>query len=173
MTREEKQLVITALAERLQEYPHFYLVDLGGLNAGATSDLRRQCFSQDVHLVVVKNTLFKRALVQSGKADLADDFAEVLHGETAVFFSNVGNAPARIIKDFRKSSEKPILKAAYVEEFTYIGSDQLEILATLKSREELVGDVIGLLQSPAKNVLSALQSGGQTLTGILKTLSQR
>ncbi len=173
MTREEKQQVITGLASKLQEYPHFYLVDLGGLNAEATSKLRRLCFSQDVQLIVVKNTLFKRALVEAEKSEIAENLSSVFHGETAVFFSEVGNAPARLIKEFRKEHEKPELKAAYVEESVYIGAEQLDTLATLKSREELIADVVSLLQSPAKNVISALQSGGQTLTGLLKTLGER
>ncbi|PIE83974.1 MAG: 50S ribosomal protein L10 [Bacteroidia bacterium] len=173
MTREEKSQVIASLAAQLQEFPHFYLVDLGGLNAADTSDLRRSCFNAGVVLRVVKNTLFKRAIQECGRESLCDDLVEVLKGETAVIFTQVGNVPARLVKDFRKSHEKPVLKAAYVEEGLYVGDAQLETLATLKSREELIADVVSLLQSPAKNVVSALQSGGQTLTGLLKALGER
>ncbi|PID90001.1 MAG: 50S ribosomal protein L10 [Bacteroidetes bacterium] len=173
MTKEEKSQVVASLTEKLQEYPHFYLVDLGGLNAADTSDLRRKCFEGGVELRVVKNTLFKRALVANDQESVCEELNDVLKGETAVFFTQVGNVPARLVKDFRKSHEKPILKAAYVEESVYVGDNQLDTLATLKSREELIADVVALLQSPAKNVISALQSGGQTLTGLLKTLGER
>ena len=175
MKKEDKSAIIKQLETTLGEYAHFYLADFGGLNAAKTTDLRRICFKQDIKLVVVKNTLLQKALDNSSV-----DFSELygsLVGETALLLSNVGNAPAKIIQDFSKASKskikKDILKAAYVEESFYIGADQLDSLIHVKSKNELIADVIALLQSPAKNVISALQSGGSTLHGVLKTLSER
>ena len=175
MKKEDKSAIIKQLEKTLGEYAHFYLADFGGLNAAKTTDLRRTCFKQDIKLVVVKNTLLRKALDNSSV-----DFSELygsLVGETSVLLSNVGNAPAIIIQDFSKASKskvkKDILKAAYVEESFYIGANQLESLIHVKSKNELIADVIALLQSPAKNVISALQSGGSTIHGVLKTLSER
>ena len=171
MTREEKSQVIEALTAELAESSNFYLTDLSGLNAGMTSQLRRACFKANVRLSVVKNTLLEKAMEASEK-----DFGELpstLKGNTSVMYSETGNAPAKVIKAFRKKSEKPFLKGAYIEEAVYIGDDQLEMLVDIKSKEELIGEIIGLLQSPPKNVVSALQSGGGKLSGIIKTLSQK
>ena len=171
MTREEKSQVIEALAAELAESSNFYLTDLSGLNAGMTSQLRRACFKANVRLSVVKNTLLEKAMEASEK-----DFGELpstLKGNTSVMYSETGNAPAKVIKAFRKKSEKPFLKGAYIEEAVYIGDDQLDMLVDIKSKEELIGEIIGLLQSPAKNVVSALQSSGGKLSGIIKTLSQK
>ena len=171
MTREEKSQVIEALTAELAESSNFYLTDLSGLNAGMTSQLRRACFKANVRLSVVKNTLLQKAMEASEK-----DFGELpstLKGNTSVMYSETGNAPAKVIKAFRKKSEKPFLKGAYIEEAVYIGDDQLDMLVDIKSKEELIGDIIGLLQSPAKNVISALQSSGGKLSGIIKTLSQK
>ncbi|MGC6437978.1 MAG: 50S ribosomal protein L10 [Flavobacteriaceae bacterium] len=171
MTREEKSQVIEDLKAKLAESSNFYLTDISGLNAVTTSDLRRACFKANVQLSVVKNTLLEKAMEASEK-----DFGELpstLKGNTSVMYSETGNAPAKVIKAFRKKSEKPFLKGAYIEEAVYIGDDQLDMLVNIKSREELIGDIIGLLQSPAKTVVSALQSGGGKLSGIIKTLSQR
>ena len=171
MTREEKSQVIEALTAELAESSNFYLTDLSGLNAGMTSQLRRACFKANVRLSVVKNTLLEKAMEASEK-----DFGELpstLKGNTSVMYSETGNAPAKVIKAFRKKSEKPFLKGAYIEEAVYIGDDQLDMLVDIKSKEELIGDIIGLLQSPAKNVISALQSSGGKLSGIIKTLSQK
>ena len=171
MTREEKSQVIEALTAQLQENTNIYLTDISGLNAGSTSDLRRACFKANVKLSVVKNTLLEKAMEASEK-----DFGELpstLKGNTSVMYSETGNAPAKVIKAFRKKSEKPILKGAFIEEAIYIGDEQLDALVDIKSREELIGDIIGLLQSPAKNVVSALQSSGGKLSGILKTLSEK
>ena len=171
MTREEKSQVIEALTAELAESSNFYLTDLSGLNAGMTSQLRRACFKANVRLSVVKNTLLEKAMEASEK-----DFGELpstLKGNTSVMYSETGNAPAKVIKAFRKKSEKPFLKGAYIEETVYIGDDQLDMLVEIKSREELIGDIIALLQSPAKNVVSALQSSGGKLSGIIKTLSQK
>jgi large subunit ribosomal protein L10 len=176
MKKEDKSAIIKQLETTLGEYAHFYLADIGGLNAAQTTDLRRVCNKQDIKLLVVKNTLLQKALENSSV-----DFSELygsLKGETSLFLSNTGNAPAKVISDFSKASKsktvkKPLLKAAYVEESFYIGENQLEALLTIKSKNELLGELIGLLQSPAKNVVSALQSGGSTIHGVLKTLSER
>lgn len=171
MKREDKSKVIASLAEQINSSSHFYIADIAGLNAAETTNLRRECFKSDIKLVVAKNTLFQKAIEASEKEISGLD--EVLAGPTSIMFTEVGNAPAKLIKQFRKDSEKPILKAAFVEEEVYIGDDQLEALSSIKSKNELIADVIGLLQSPIKNVLGALQSGGNTLTGILKTLEEK
>lgn len=172
MTREEKQNAIEVLTDKLANSGIFYVADTSELTAEATSSLRRACFKEEVQLNVVKNTLLKKAMEKVEGKDLAEMY-DVLAGPTAIMFAEVGNAPAKIIKEFRKNSDKPILKAAYVEESIYIGDDQLQALVDIKSKEEMIGEVIGLLQSPAKNVLSALQSGGSTIAGLVKTLSER
>ena len=171
MTREEKSQVIEELTAQLAENANIYLADISGLDAGTTSNLRRACFKANVKIAVVKNTLLEKAMEASEK-----EFGElptILKGNTSVMYSETGNAPAKVIKSFRKKSDKPLLKGAFIEEAIYLGDDQLDMLVNIKSREELIGDVIGLLQSPAKNVISALQSGGGKLSGILKTLSQK
>ena len=168
MTKEEKLVVIDSLAEQLNEYPHFYITNIEALNAEQTASLRRKCFESDIKLVVVKNTLLAKALERVEKADA--DLVKVLEGSTSVMFAHTGKTPAVLIKEFRKTSDKPVLKAAYVEGCVYVGDNQLDI----KSREELIGDIIALLQSPAKNVISALQSNaGQKIAGIVKTLEER
>ncbi len=171
MRREDKNQVIASLAEQINNANHFYVADIAGLDAADTSDLRRECYKSNVSLVVAKNTLFKRALKESNK-DI-EGMDEVFKGPTSVFFSEVGNAPAKLIKEFRKKNDRPILKGAYVEEGVYIGDDQLDTLVAIKSKDELIADIIGLLQSPVKSVLGALQSGGNTITGILKTLEEK
>jgi len=171
MTREEKSQVIEALTTQLTEGNIIYLADISGLNALDTSNLRRACFKANIRLAVVKNTLLEKAMEKSDK-----DFGElpsVLKGNTSLMFSEVGNAPAKLIKEFRKKSNLPLLKGAYVEQAIYVGDDQLDSLVNIKSKEELIGDIITILQSPAKNVISALQSGGNKLSGILKTLSEK
>lgn len=175
MKKEDKSIVVERLTETLKEYANFYLTDIEALDAEKTSALRRVCYKENVKLVVVKNTLFKRALESMG-ADYSALY-ETLKGNTAVMFSNVVNAPARLMKDFTKGMKgevKPQLKAAYVQESFYIGAENLDALANLKSKEEMIGDVIGLLQSPIKNLMSALQSSsGQAIHGILQTLEKR
>jgi len=172
MNREEKAQIIDSLAAKLQEYPHFYVTDTSGLNAEQTSKLRRACFEKQISLVVVKNTLFTKALEKAEKAD--GDMLGILKGTSAVMFTETGNAPARLIKEFRKTSEKPLLKGAFVEECVYVGDHLLEQLVNVKSREELIGDIVALLQSPAKNVISALQgSAGQKVAGLVKALEER
>ena len=171
MTREEKSQVIQDLTAQLADTSTIYLADISGLDATTTSNLRRACFKANVQLAVVKNTLLSKAMEASDK-----DFGElpdVLKGNTSMLIAEAANAPAKVIKEFRKKSDKPLLKGAYVEEAVYVGDDQLDALVNIKSREELIGDIIGLLQSPAKNVVSALQSGGNKLSGILTTLSEK
>ena len=170
MTREEKSKVNERLTAELAENTNIYMTDVSGLNASETSKLRRACFKANIKLSVVKNTLLSKAMESSDK-----DFGslnEVLVGNTALMYSEVGNSPAKLIKQFRKKSERPLLKGASIEDSVYVGDDQVEFLANIKSREELIGEVITILQSPAKNVISALQSSGSTISGVLKTLSE-
>jgi len=171
MRREEKNAIIDSLAERLKEYNHFYLTDTAELNAAVTSDLRRMCFKNDIKLIVVKNTLLIRAFEQSGLN--FEELYPVLKGTTSIMFANTGNGPAKLIREFRKTHDKPVLKGAYVQESIYLGDNMLEALVSIKTRQELIGDVILLLQSPAKNVISALQSGGNKIHGVLETLSKK
>jgi large subunit ribosomal protein L10 len=171
MRREDKAVIIDDLVQRLKEASHFYLTDISNLNAEKTSKLRRKCFEKDIELIVVKNTLLRKAMELSGK-DYSEMFT-AMKGATSIMFTETANVPGKMIKEFRRTSDKPILKAAYVEESIYIGDNQLDALVHVKSKNELIADVIALLQSPAKNVVSALQSGGQNLTGILKTLSEK
>jgi large subunit ribosomal protein L10 len=172
MTKEEKQSAINDLSEKLDSNGVIYITDISELDAIATSSLRRQCFAKDIKLSVVKNTLLKKAMENVKDKDLSELY-DVLPGPTAIMISEVGNAPAKLIKDFRKKNEKPILKGAYVEETVFVGDDQLKTLVDIKSKNELIGEVIGLLQSPAKNVLSALTSSKGTIAGIVKTLSEK
>jgi large subunit ribosomal protein L10 len=171
MTREEKSQVIEVLTTELTERNIIYLADISGLNALDTFNLRKACFKANVKLAVVKNTLLEKAMEKADK-DFGD-LPSILKGNTSLMLSETGNAPAKVIKEFRKKSNKPLLKGAYVEEAIYVGDNQLDTLVNIKSKEELIGDVISLLQSPAKNVISALQSGGNKLSGILKTLSEK
>lgn len=171
MTREEKSLVIEDLTAQLTDNSIIYLADISGLNALSTSNLRRACFKANVKLAVVKNTLLAKAMEASSK-----EFGElptVLKGNTSIMMAETGNAPAKVIKEFRRKSDKPLLKGAFIEEAIYVGDDYLDTLVNIKSREELIGDIVGLLQSPAKNVISALKSSGGKLAGILKTLSEK
>ncbi|QBA63557.1 50S ribosomal protein L10 [Muriicola soli] len=171
MTREEKAIVIKDLTAQLAENTTIYLADISGLDATTTSDLRRACFKANIKLSVVKNTLLAKAMEASDK-----EFGElpgVLSGNTSLMFSETGNGPAKLIKNFRKKADKPLLKGAFIEEAIFVGDDKLETLVGIKSKEEVIGDIIALLQSPAKNVISGLKSGGGKLAGILKTLSEK
>lgn len=173
MRKEEKSQIIESIAAQLKESPNFYVTDIEGLNAEATSKLRRACFEKGIKLVVVKNTLFYKALKLNEVADY-EQFESVLKGSTAVMFCETANVPAKLIKEFGAANGKPALKGAMVQECTYIGAENLETLVNIKSREELIGDIIGLLQSPAQNVISALTSqGGGKIAGIVKTLSEK
>ena len=171
MTREEKSQEIENLKSLLSDVGTLYVADISGLNAETTSALRRLCASREVKLSVVKNTLLKKAM-ESTDRDFGD-LLPTLKGNTSIMVSDTGNVPAKLIKDFRKKSDKPILKGAWVDEAVFIGDDQLDALSELKSKNELIGEVITLLQSPVSNVMSALQSGNNTLAGLLKTLEER
>ena len=171
MTKQEKIQAIEDLTSQLAENQNIYLTDVSDLDALTTSSLRRACFKAGVKLTVVKNTLLAKAMEASDK-DFGD-LTGVLKGNTAMMFSKSGNGPAKVIKDFRKKSDRPILKGAYIEEAIYLGDDQVEALVNIKSKDELIGEIITLLQSPAKNVVSALQSSGGTLAGIIKTLAEK
>lgn len=170
MKKEDKGLVIEKIVETLNSYSNFYLVDTTALNAEATSKLRRNCFKNDIKMLVVKNSLLHKAL-ESLEGDFSPLYGS-LKGTTAVFFSNVANAPAKLLKDYEKDG-LPALKAAYAEEGFYVGANQLDALVSIKSKNEVIADIIALLQSPAKNVISALSSGGTTIHGVLQTLSER
>ena len=171
MTKQEKSEHIKDLTNQLAEATNFYLTDISGLNAGMTSDLRRACYKANIKLSVTKNSFLEKAM-QASKRDFGE-LTSVLKGNTSVMYSDVGNAPAKVIKTFRKKSEKPFLKGAFIEEDVYIGDEQLNILVDIKSKEELIGEVVTLLQSPAKNLISALKSGGGKISGIIKTLSNK
>ena len=170
MKKEVKDTIITELGAKLKEYPHFYLVDVTGMNAEATSKLRRNCFKSDIKMVVVKNTLLENAF-EAAEIDYSPLYP-VLKGTTAVFFTNVANSPAKLIKEVSKNGI-PGLKAAYAEEGIYVGAENLDALCAIKSKNEVIAEVVGLLQSPIKNVVSALQNSGQTIHGVLKTLGER
>jgi large subunit ribosomal protein L10 len=172
MKREEKQVMIDDLSKRLDENNIIYIADISSLDAVATSSLRRQCFAKNIKLSVVKNTLLKKAMENVQGKDFTELY-DILPGPTAIMLSDTGNLPAKLIKDFRKKSDKPVLKGAFVEESIYIGDDQLNLLADIKSKDELIGEVIGLLQSPAKNVISALTSSKGKIAGLVKTLSEK
>jgi large subunit ribosomal protein L10 len=172
MTREEKNKQIEDLMTILDATNNLYIADTSGLNAEQTSDLRRSCFKADIEMTVVKNALLKKAMERSPKN--FDDIYEALKGNSSIMISEVGNAPAKLIKDFRKKGNKPLLKAAYIDEAIFVGDNQLDTLVNLKSKNELIGEIILLLESPMKNVISALQGGGgQTIAGLLKTLEER
>ncbi len=171
MTKQEKHEIVKNLLAKLNENNIFYLADISELDAETSTKLRRMAFKRDVSLNVVKNTLLRKALEAAEGS--YEEFYDVLKGNTSILFSEVGNAPAKLIQEFRKKNKKPILKGAYIEEAIFIGDDKIDTLAQIKSKEELVGDIITLLQSPAKNVLSALQSGGSTIAGLVQTLSEK
>jgi large subunit ribosomal protein L10 len=171
MKRSEKIAVIEQLTKEINSYNHYYLADISNLNAELTTELRRLCNKREVKLVVVKNTILRKALENSEKN--SEELYDVLVNNTSILFSNSGNVPAKLIKEFSKINKKPVLKAAYVEQCIYVGANQLEALVNVKSKEELLGGIIATLQSPMKNVVSALQSGGQTISGVLKTLETR
>ncbi len=173
MRKEEKTQIIENLAAQLAETPNFYITDISGLNAQKTAMLRRACFEKEIKLMVVKNTLLRKALERNAVSD-TEAIYSILEGPTAVMFSQTANTPAKLIKEFGKEHGKPVLKGAFVQECAYIGENQLDALVSIKSREELIGDIIGLLQSPVKNVISGLVSnGGGKIAGIVKTLSEK
>ena len=172
MTREEKNQAIEELQALLQDTNVLYLADASSLNSADTTKLRGECYKAEIKLQVVKNTLLRIAMERTEGRNYGE-LMDVLKGQTALMASSVGNAPAKLIKEFRKNSERPVLKGAYVEEAVYIGDDQLKALTEIKSKDELLGELVGLLQSPMRNVLGALQSGGNTISGLVKALGER
>jgi large subunit ribosomal protein L10 len=171
MNKEEKYDLVVALTEQMQEFGNFYITDTSDLTVAKINDIRRKCFESDITMKVAKNSLIKKAMEAAG-GDYSPIF-DVLKGSSSIFFSKSATAPAKLIKQLRKKGEKPILKAAYIDSAIFIGDNQIDTLIKLKSKEQLIGEVIGLLQSPAKNVISALQSGGNTIAGLVKTLQER
>lgn len=171
MRKEGKNQLVEALAEQISSSNYLYVTDISDLNSVNTSKLRRLCFKKDVKLIVAKNTLLRKAMEKTGR-DYSELFP-VLKGSTSIMLADINNLPAKLIKEFRATSPKPLLKGAFVEESFYIGDDQLDTLINIKSKNELIGDIIGMLQSPMQNVISALQSGGNNISGILKTLSEK
>lgn len=174
MRRELKAQIIEQISAQIKETPDFYVTDISGLNAEQTTKLRRACFEAGIKLTVVKNTLFEHVIKESGNEELAA-LIPSLKGNSAIMYTTVANAPAKLIKKFQKDNnlDKPALKSAYLQDCAFVGADKLEALASIKSKEELLGEIIGMLQSPIQNVVSALQSGGQTIAGIVKTLSEK
>ena len=172
MKKEVKDTIIVELGQKLKEYPHFYLVDVTGLNAEDTSALRRKCFKSEIKMVVVKNKLLRKAF-EAADVDF-EPLYDSLKGNTAVMFTTTANVPAKLLKEYKdKKKDIPALKAAYAEEGIYVGADKLNELAAIKSKNEVIAEIVALLQSPAKNVVSALQSGANTIHGVLKTLGER
>ncbi|MCI0921718.1 50S ribosomal protein L10 [Sphingobacterium rhinopitheci] len=171
MRKEEKQEIVQALAEQIKSFGNFYIADTADLSVEKINGIRRKCYEQGIIIQVAKNTLIEKALIEAGVE--SDEINAVLKGASTILFSEVANAPAKLIKQLRKEGDKPVLKAAYIQETAFIGDNQLDALVNLKSKNELIADVIAALQSPAKNVISALQSGGNTVSGLLKALEQR
>ena len=171
MRKEEKQEIVEALADQIKTYGNFYITDTADLSVVKVTSIRRKCFESGIVMQVAKNTLIRKAMEAAGVD--SQELNDILKGSSTILFSPIGNAPAKLIKELRKTGPKPVLKGAYIDTAVFIGDTQLDALATLKSKEELVGDIIGLLQSPAKNVISALKSGGSTIAGLVKTLQER
>lgn len=171
MRKEEKQEIVQALAEQIKSYGNFYITDTADLTVDKINNIRRKCFDQGITIQVAKNSLIEKALIEAGID--SEELRSVLKGASTLMFSETGNAPAKLIKELRKAGDKPVLKAAYIQETAFVGDDQLNALVTLKSKDELVADIIAALQSPAKNVISALQSGGNTISGLVKALEER
>jgi large subunit ribosomal protein L10 len=171
MKREEKSQIIDSIIQDLAEYKHVYVTDMSDLTVETSNALRRLCFNKEIKLKVVKNSLLRRAM-DACEADYSELYP-ILEGSTSIMLSNINNAPAKVIKEFRGKKQKPLIKGAFVESNVYIGDNQIDALISIKSREELIGDIVGLLQSPARNVISALQSSGNKIGGIVKTLSER
>ncbi len=172
MKKEEKNKIIDSLVEGFKSCNTFYITDISNITVEKANNLRRNCFSKNIKVRVAKNSLIKKALQKIDEAAYEGLFG-TLKGSTAIMFCETGNAPAKVIKEFRRKNDRPILKSAFIDSSIFIGDNQLDSLAALKSKNELIGDIIAILQSPAKNVISALQSGGGKLAGILKTLEQK
>lgn len=173
MNKTEKGEIIESLKDKINDAAYFYLADASSMTVAQINSFRRKCFEQGIEVKVVKNTLAKKAMEALPASKGYADIYSALHGPTAMLFSEVGNAPAKVLKAFRASSERPKLKAAYIDSAVFKGDDQIDVLVAIKSKNELIGDILGLLQSPARNVIGALQSSGQKLAGLLKTLEER
>lgn len=173
MTKAEKSEAIDLLREKFDQTSFFYITDASTLTVEQITNFRRKCFEKDIEVRVVKNTLAVKALEDAPEEKGYGPLKDALKGPSAILFTSTANAPAKVLKDFRKDHEKPVLKAAYIDTDVYFGDDQLESLTKLKSKEDLLGEVITILQSPAKNVISALSSGGQTIAGLIKALQER
>ena len=171
MKKEDKQEIVQALADQITSFGNFYIADTADLTVEKVNAIRRKCFDSGITVKVAKNTLIRKAMEVAGVD--SEELRDVLKGSSTLFFSEKGNAPAKLIKELRKSGPKPVLKGAYIDSAVFVGDAQLDTLVNLKSKEELIGEIIGLLQSPAKNVISALQSGGNTIAGLVKTLQER
>lgn len=171
MKREDKQEIVKALADQITSFGNFYIADTADLTVEKVNAIRRKCFDSGITIKVAKNTLIRKAMELAGVD--SEELRDVLKGSSTLFFSETGNAPAKLIKELRKSGPKPIIKGAYIDSAVFVGDDQLDALAKLKSKDELIGEIIGLLQSPATNVISALQAGGNTIAGLVKTLQER
>lgn len=173
MTRAEKNAAIEALQDKLENIQFFYLADASTMTVAEVNDFRRKCFEKGVEMKVVKNTLARKAMEAAPEDRNFNAIFEALKGPTAILFTDTANLPAKLLKDFRKEHDRPLLKAAYIDSDVFVGDDQIDVLASLKSKEDLLGEVVALLQSPAKNVISALKSGGSTIAGLLKALEER
>jgi len=171
MKREDKNIIIDQLTDRLNAAKAIYITDIADLNAEDTSNLRRMCYAKDIELTVVKNALLKQAFMKSNLD--VEELYKVLNGPTSLMICDVANGPANLIKDFRRKKAKPIIKGAYVEESIYIGDNQLEALTNIKSKNELIADLVYQLKSPMLKVVSGLQSGSNIITGVLKTLANK
>ena len=171
MNKEEKYDLVLALTEQMKEYGNFYITDTSDLSVAKVNNIRRQCFENDITMLVAKNSLIEKAM-EAAEGDYSPIY-DVLKGSSTILFSKSATAPAKLIKKLRKAGDKPLLKAAYIDSAIFIGDNQLDTLTKLKSKEQLIGEIVGLLQSPAKNVISALQSGGNILAGVVKTLQER
>jgi len=171
MTKEEKQEIVQALTDQIKSYGIFYITDTADLTVAKVNNIRRKCFERGIKIQVVKNTLIAKALEAAGVD--SEELKGSLKGASTILFSETANLPAKLIKELRKEGDKPVLKSAYIDSAVFIGDNQLDALSALKSKNELIGDIIGLLQSPAKNVVSALKSGGNTIAGLVKTLQER
>lgn len=173
MNRQEKTAVVAELTDKFSSTPFIYITDSSSMSVAQVTDFRRKCFENGIEMKVVKNTLAIKAIENLENKESYDDVLPLLKGTTALLFTSTANSPAKVLKEFRKDNERPLLKGAYIDTDVFVGDEQISTLSSMKSKEDLIGDVIMLLQSPMKNVISSLQSGGQTISGLLKALEER